>query len=688
MKTIESGKNNDRAHKDTARSRPSAQAVRGGGGPRVDRPDVPRSPSETPELLQRKLDTAFGTQERGHAFPRWQTGCEAVDASPPAAALTPSMPGSWPVQSAVVQRMGGADHPATHEIATEGVKGSGQPLPYLQRLQQSFGSHDLSGVRSFTTDQASFAARRIGAQAYTTGDRIAFSDGNPSLHTVAHEAAHVVQQRAGVQLKGGIGQAGDVYEQHADAVADAVVSGRSAEPLLAQSPEANPKSAQARPAAVQRIKAEDMGLLMAMAELEAPGFHSLMKTVAAKSKCEYKYRKGLKSVSRSIVKAKEYQADLEKKKDDQAELHGAESMIDMIAGSLIFNSLGDLAAGYGILRATLDEKGATIVRLKNRIEKAHLRDFLLNIKMPSGFIVELQLHLAPTIGAKMGKPVKVDADSSGKGGHTDYTAHDAYDYQRIIDPFIGIINGITFSTYIDPLDENEKYELAKERTLSRYMGAGTKDDLSAYLKLEPYKKKTEEELKALSTELNTMYSEVMNELMTKAWNSISSQQSYADDYEVVKAIKSREAVVRQDLESTRSHWAGKARFNQTESKKADLKRLIKTHQVDAKTALNVPESEDRPELKTLKALYKDLNNVRAEKKTKHPETVKDPAGIDKLISLMKKIVTMLERQSDVEKAVRRVKQRALERKRADEKAKLKEIAARAAATTVAQESTE
>jgi hypothetical protein len=43
------------------------------------------------------------------------------------------------------------------------------------------------------------------------------------LHTVAHEEAHVVQQRSGVQLKGGVGEVGDAYEQQADEVADRVV---------------------------------------------------------------------------------------------------------------------------------------------------------------------------------------------------------------------------------------------------------------------------------------------------------------------------------------------------------------------------------------------------------------------------------------------------------------------------------
>jgi hypothetical protein len=42
----------------------------------------------------------------------------------------------------------------------------------------------------------------------------------------------VVQQRAGVHLAGGVGQEGDPYEQHADAVAQRVVAGQSAEDLL------------------------------------------------------------------------------------------------------------------------------------------------------------------------------------------------------------------------------------------------------------------------------------------------------------------------------------------------------------------------------------------------------------------------------------------------------------------------
>jgi hypothetical protein len=75
----------------------------------------------------------------------------------------------------------------------------------------------------------------MGAQAFATGDKVAFG-GAPDLHTAAHEAAHVVQQRDGVQLAGGVGRDGDEHERHADAVADRVVKGQSAEALLDAAP--------------------------------------------------------------------------------------------------------------------------------------------------------------------------------------------------------------------------------------------------------------------------------------------------------------------------------------------------------------------------------------------------------------------------------------------------------------------
>lgn len=122
---------------------------------------------------------------------------------------------------------------SVHEAATRGTQGSGKSLPFLSQIQRAFGRHDLSHARAHEGPRAASAARAMGASAYTMGHHVAFG-GAPDLHTAAHEAAHIVQQRAGVKLAGNVGKIGDVYERHADAVAEQVVKGQSAEALLEQ----------------------------------------------------------------------------------------------------------------------------------------------------------------------------------------------------------------------------------------------------------------------------------------------------------------------------------------------------------------------------------------------------------------------------------------------------------------------
>gem|GEM_PF-1330375 len=119
-----------------------------------------------------------------------------------------------------------------HQVASQGAQGTGARLPHLDRIQAAFGTHDVTGVRAYSGSAADQATSRLGARAYATGDQVVLGRQGMDLHTVAHEAAHVVQQRGGVALKSGIGAVGDRYEQHADAVADAVVAGRSAQTLL------------------------------------------------------------------------------------------------------------------------------------------------------------------------------------------------------------------------------------------------------------------------------------------------------------------------------------------------------------------------------------------------------------------------------------------------------------------------
>lgn len=176
--------------------------------------------------------------------------------SPGKQTLTQSL--GHPGASPAVQRVATAPAPPTESAETRrtaaaGVAGPGGPLPHHERIQQLFGpAHDVSGISAHVGGQAAEAAEQIGARAYATGAHVAFAR-PPDLHTAAHEAAHVVQQRAGVQLKGGVGETGDAYEQHADAVADRVVQGESAGDLLGAGP-TGPGSGTAA-AAVQRAPA-------------------------------------------------------------------------------------------------------------------------------------------------------------------------------------------------------------------------------------------------------------------------------------------------------------------------------------------------------------------------------------------------------------------------------------------------
>lgn len=148
--------------------------------------------------------------------------------------MTLARSGTGAAAAAPVQRRGAGPAPSTeqvHEAAEQGIRGAGGALPHIDRIQQSFGKHDVSHVKAHTDGAAVAGTAAIGAEAYATGDHVAFA-GAPSLHTAAHEAAHVVQQRSGVHLKGGVGEESDEHERHADAVADQVVRGESSEGLL------------------------------------------------------------------------------------------------------------------------------------------------------------------------------------------------------------------------------------------------------------------------------------------------------------------------------------------------------------------------------------------------------------------------------------------------------------------------
>ena len=98
---------------------------------------------------------------------------------------------------------GGRVHPGvTAQIAA--ARGRGAPLAPAVRDEMSAAlGHDFGDVRVHTDSTAAASATSVHAQAYTVGNDIVFGEGryapetDNGRHTIAHELAHVVQQRSG-----------------------------------------------------------------------------------------------------------------------------------------------------------------------------------------------------------------------------------------------------------------------------------------------------------------------------------------------------------------------------------------------------------------------------------------------------------------------------------------------------------
>ncbi len=116
------------------------------------------------------------------------------------------------------------------ELASLGVEPSAaSDFPHIDQIQAAFGEHDVTSAES----QVDSSVLQESGLKGMAADGLAVFSGRPDLHTAAHEAAHIVQCRLGAGPGGGRGPA---LEKHADAVADAVVAGRSAQNLLESTP--------------------------------------------------------------------------------------------------------------------------------------------------------------------------------------------------------------------------------------------------------------------------------------------------------------------------------------------------------------------------------------------------------------------------------------------------------------------
>jgi hypothetical protein len=140
------------------------------------------------------------------------------------------------VQRTAAAAVGDADENLAHEIQSRSGAGSSIDSGVLGQLESGLGA-DLSHVRVHTDTEADYLARSVDAVAFTSGSDIFFRHGayNPrsseGLHTLAHEAAHCVQQASGPvdgsPATGGvsISNPSDRFERAADEAAHMIVSG-------------------------------------------------------------------------------------------------------------------------------------------------------------------------------------------------------------------------------------------------------------------------------------------------------------------------------------------------------------------------------------------------------------------------------------------------------------------------------
>jgi hypothetical protein len=136
----------------------------------------------------------------------------------------------------VVSESGGEKAPETKPAAGSPAHGGAQALDagVRSRMESAFGEN-FGDVRVHTGERAGEVAGELGALAFTRGRDIYFKEGeyNPSTREgqelLAHELAHVVQQRGGSSTRGAaVGPAGDTFEREADDIAASVVRGERA----------------------------------------------------------------------------------------------------------------------------------------------------------------------------------------------------------------------------------------------------------------------------------------------------------------------------------------------------------------------------------------------------------------------------------------------------------------------------
>jgi hypothetical protein len=306
-----------------------------------------------------------------------------------------------PGKSNVAHKVAGAATPppdaapldwAAALTASRGLGAAPQALPFHDRIQASFGAHDVSGIHAHVGGAAATAAADLGADAYAFGNHVAFAS-TPDLHTAAHEAAHVIQQRAGV------GSPDSVHERQADAVADLVVAGASAESLLG-----SPSHASATSMVVQR---KERGAAAASCPTIPPERHFAINNLRDQIASTFDAMEvGLQNVVLNLIAPKEAPRDRWAAIISgvlKVALLGVDHFVGEEAARVVENVIGgikSLAAttSRGLVRAVGDGALATVSRGENSPVAAFATEMQERIALARASVTDYYWHqVAPIL---------------------------------------------------------------------------------------------------------------------------------------------------------------------------------------------------------------------------------------------------------------------------------------------------
>ena len=176
------------------------------------------APQRASQLPQRSAHGGSGSAEQARALQR-TIGNQAVRR------LLAEMRHGLPGNDSAEPRIG---PPEAAHVIQQVLRSPGQPLPSeTQRDMFAAFGEDFSSVRIHADVPAAASARALRADAYTAGSHIAFAPGRyqpgnaAGMRLLAHELAHVVQQRVGGAAPGA------AQEQDAEAASGAVVAGEA-----------------------------------------------------------------------------------------------------------------------------------------------------------------------------------------------------------------------------------------------------------------------------------------------------------------------------------------------------------------------------------------------------------------------------------------------------------------------------